>query len=53
MKSTIKKQTKNISENLDNIYIIKLIENSKSHKDLGKDIKDYYNYIKNNLYNDK
>tara|TARA_Y100000389_G_scaffold197358_1_gene231807 strand:- start:174 stop:335 length:162 start_codon:yes stop_codon:yes gene_type:complete len=53
MKSTIKKQTKNISEKLDNIYIIKLIESSKSDKDLGKDIKDYYNYIKNNLHNDK
>tara|TARA_R100001015_G_C4633676_1_gene198976 strand:- start:1933 stop:2082 length:150 start_codon:yes stop_codon:yes gene_type:complete len=49
MKKTIKKQTKKISEKLDNIYIIKLIENSNSHKDLGKNVEDYYNYIKNNL----
>ena len=53
MKGTIKKQTKKISEKLDKNYIIKLIENSNSHKDLGKNIEDYYNYIKDNLQNDK
>ena len=47
-KLTNKKSVKNISKELDNKYIIKLIKNSKSHKDLGKNIEDYYNYIKNN-----
>tara|TARA_Y100000389_G_scaffold113282_1_gene110416 strand:+ start:835 stop:984 length:150 start_codon:yes stop_codon:yes gene_type:complete len=48
MKNSVKKQTKNISDRLDNKYIVKLIEKSKSFKDLGKEIKNYYNYIKNN-----
>ena len=33
---------------LDSDYIIKLIKNSTSSKDLGEKIKWYYNYIKNN-----
>lgn len=48
MKKITKKQTKDISDKLDNTYIIKLIENSESPKALGKAIKNYYNYIKNN-----
>ena len=42
------KDVKAISEKIDNTYIIKLIENSESDKALGKAIKSYYNYIKNN-----
>jgi|TARA_R110001592_G_scaffold236484_1_gene494796 hypothetical protein len=42
------KDLKSLSEKLDNTYIIKLIENSESPKALGKAIKNYYNYIKNN-----
>lgn len=50
MKSKIrnKKHMKSLSEKLDKTYIIKLIENSESTKALGKEIKNYYNYIKNN-----
>lgn len=44
----MKKKVKSLSEKLDNTYIIKLIKNSESAKDLGKSIKGYYNYIKNN-----
>ena len=47
-KVTNKTDVNNLSSKLDNKYIIKLIENIKSPKDLGKEIKNYYNYIKNN-----
>ena len=34
---------------LDSDYIIKLIKDSESSKDLGRKLKKYYKYIKGNL----
>lgn len=47
-KVTNKSEINNLNEKLDKTYIIKLIERTKSNRDLGKEIKNYYNYIKNN-----
>ena len=33
---------------LDNDYIINMIKKSESSKELGKSLKKYYNYLKNN-----
>lgn len=43
-----KTDVNSLSKKLDNRYIIKLIETINSDKELGKEIKNYYNYIKNN-----